>query len=409
MSERRVVITGMGAVSPFGWGIAPMLDGISHGDCAISLIGEEERIEGIVTVVGGRVPDFDARVIPREYRRSMSRMSIMSLMAASEALKNAGMEPTLPLAAEYSDMGCAVSSTVSSTAAMEDFFHSYLVTKDMAEVRSTVFFKVMSHAVPSNLSVSFGLTGRCLSPSSACAGGLQSIGLAYESIRFGRETRMLCGGSEEFHPLFPATFDRLGAATHCADPLEASRPFDARRDGIVCGEGAGILVLEEYELARARGATIHAEVVGFGTDASPLSIVSPDMGSIKRCMRLALEDAGVSPAEVGLISAHATATEHGDIAEGTAIAEVFGKYVAVNSLKGYMGHVMSASGAVELIACLYAAKEGRVPGTRNLKKLDPRCGKINVFAEHRVFGGGYILKNSFGLGGVSASLLVKMI
>lgn len=409
MSERRVVITGMGAVSPFGWGIAPMLDGMMQGKCALSLMRDDERIEGIKTRVAGRSPDFNARVVPREYRRAMSHMSIMSLIAANEALKNAGIEPGLPLAPEYSGMGCSISSTVSSTISMEDFFRSYLIGKNVDEVRSTIFFKIMSHAVPSNLSVSLGLTGRCLSASSACAGALQSIGLAYESIRFGRETRMICGGAEEFHPLFSATFDRLGAATHSEDPDSASRPFDNTRDGIVCSEGAGILVLEEYESAKARGARIWGEIAGFGTNASPLSIISPDAESITGCMKLALDDAGVDASGVALVNAHATATEHGDIAEGAAIYGVFGKKVAVNSLKGYMGHAMAASGALELISCLCAAREGKILGTRNLASPDPRCGDIDIFASHRPFGGEYILKNSFGLGGVNASLLVKMI
>ncbi len=409
MAKRRVVITGMGVVSPFGWGIGPMLDGMLQNACALTLMGENDQVNGMQAKVAGKAPAFDAKVIPREHRRSMSHMSIMALMAAREALAQAGVQPSLPLAPEHCAMGTSIASTISSANALEDFFKGYLVTKDVSEVRSTVFFKVMSHAVPSNLSVSLGLTGRCLSPSSACAGGLQALGMAYESILSGRETRMLCGGAEEFHGLFPATFDRLGAATHNADPDSAARPFDAGRDGIVCSEGAGIFVLEDYEAAMARGARPQAEVLGFATNSSPLSIVSPDSASIIRCMRDAVADAGVAVSDISLVNAHATATEHGDIAEGNAIADVFGDKVIVNSLKGYMGHTMAASGAVELIASICAAHKGKVLGTRNLRELDKRCGGINVSARHTRFDGRFILKNSFGLGGVNASLVVKMI
>ncbi|MDL2285768.1 beta-ketoacyl-[acyl-carrier-protein] synthase family protein [Desulfovibrio sp. OttesenSCG-928-F07] len=409
MAKRKVVITGMGAVSPFGWNSSLMVDGMLANACALVLMNENDQIEGMQAKVAGKAPYFDAKIIPREHRRSMSHMSIMALVAANEALEQAGIKPGLPLAPEYCAMGSSIASTISSANALEDFFSGYLISKDVTQVRSTVFFKVMSHAVPSNLSVSLGLTGRCLSPSSACAGGLQALGMAYESILAGREKRMICGGAEEFHGLFPATFDRLGAATHNPDPDTAAKPFDATRDGIVCSEGAGVFVLEDAEAAAERGAEPIAEVLGFHTNSSPLSIVSPDTDSIVRCMNGALIDAGLKPADISLVNAHATSTEHGDIAEGNAIAQLFGNKIAVNSLKGYMGHTMAASGAVELIATLKAAKRGKALGTRNLTSLDPRCGDINVFAASTAFGGDLMLKNSFGLGGVNASLVLKML
>lgn len=410
MHKRRVVITGLGAVSPFGWKLKDLLDGLEAGRSSLSLMSPDEAIAGMKARVGGKAPAFDEKSIPREFRRTMSRMGIMAYVAAREALDSAGIDSLPPLAGQYRHMGTSISSTTVSPNTLEDFFRLYLHgdSKSVETVRSTVFFKVMGHAVPSNLAVLFGLSGRCLSPAAACASSLQAMGLAYESVAFGRADMMLCGGVEEFHPLLPATFDRIGAASHSAEPATASRPFDIRRDGIVCSEGAGIAVLEEYESARARGAEIVAEIVGFGTNTSPSSIVFPDSGAIEQCMRMALEDSGLGASDISLVNAHATATEHGDIAETQAVSRIFGDKMAVNSLKGYLGHAMAASGSIELAGVICAARNGMVHGTRNLEEADPRCGKVDIFSEHRERTVRYIMKNSFGLGGVNASLLLKL-
>lgn len=407
MFKRRVAITGMGAVSPFGLGVEVMIRGIASGACALSRLDLGTHIGGIQTDLLGKVPDFDAKVVPREYRRSMSPLGIYSFLAAREALQNAGIPAEPPLSGGYEEMGTSIASTISSANAYEDFFRHFIGSKSVEEVRGTVFFKVMSHAAASNLSVSFGLKGRCISPSAACASGLQAVGLAYEAIAFGRADLMLCGGAEEYHPLFSATFDRLGAASHGPDPHKASRPFDLGRDGIVCSEGAGILLLEEYERALSRKTRIIAEVVGIGINASPASIVSPDAGSISRCMALALADAGIGAAEVACVNAHATSTEHGDIAEGQAIAGLFGENVPVNSLKGHLGHTMGASGALELIASIAGWNEGVFYGTLNLENPDLRCGRLALSPLSVRCRGDYLLKNSFGLGGVNASAVMK--
>ncbi|MDL2306848.1 beta-ketoacyl-[acyl-carrier-protein] synthase family protein [Desulfovibrio sp. OttesenSCG-928-C06] len=407
MRKRRVVITGIGAVSPFGWDLPCMAAGMEEGNCALSLLPESARLDGMQVKVCGVAPEFNSKSIPREHRRAMSHMGIMAYVAASEALRTAGITPDTPLAEAYRGMGSCIASTTVSPNTLEDFFRQYLGGK-MDTVRSTVFFKVMGHAVPSNINVTFGLSGRCISPAAACASGLQAIGLAYEQIAFGRAGMMLCGGVEEYHALLSATFDRIGAASHNASPDLAARPFDSGRDGIVCGEGAGIFLLEEYESARERGANIIAEIAGFGTNTAPSSIVFPDSGAIEGCMRMALEDAAIAPEEVQLVNAHATATESGDIAEGLAIERLFGSHTPVNSLKGYMGHCMAASGSLELAAAITAARDGFVHGTRNLTDIDPRCGKLMLDAEHKKSQVSCLLKNSFGLGGVNASLVVKL-
>lgn len=407
MGKCRVVITGVGAVSPFGWGVEPMLKGLANNQCALSSMVEKDAVGGMTTSVAGKVPLLEANFIPREYRRSMSQMSIMAFVASSEALRVAQIEPSLPLDAKFASMGVSVSSTISSPNTLEDFFGAFTKSRSVETVRSTTFFKVMSHAVASNLVVCFGLNGRCYSPVAACASGLQAVGLGFEAIANGKAKLMLCGGSEEFHPLLPATFDRIGAASQCNDPNQASRPFDLQRSGVVCSEGAGILLLEEYEHAKQRSAPILAEIKGFGANSSPSSIVSPEPVSIENCMRQALSEAELEPKDICMINAHGTATEQGDIAEGQAITRIFGNIPFVNSLKGHLGHTMAASGALELIAAMLAAKDELVNGTLNLTQIDPRCGNLNLHAEGRHAAVRYLLKNSFGLGGINASLILK--
>ena len=407
MRKRGVVITGVGAVSPYGWGLLPLLDGLRDGRCCLTLVPDNQLLVPRVKTRGA-VPPFDEKSIPREYRRTMPRMGIMGFMAAAEALAGAGITPDTPLSASCRDIGTCIASTVASTETLEDFFSVYFGPRGINAARSTTFFKIMGHAVASSLCAAFGLSGRSLSPAAACAGSLQALGLAYESIAFGRSEWMLAGGVEEFHPLLAATFDKIEAASHHPDPEYASRPFDMDRNGMVCSEGAGMFLLESADHAYARGAPALAEINGFSTGVSPDGIVFPDSRAIENCMREALMDAGIEPWEADLISAHATATETGDIAEGQAIERVFGPTVPVNSLKGYLGHCMAASGALELMAAVHAAREGFIHGTRNCATIDPRCGNIMLEAAHREKKVRYIVKNSFGLGGVNACLVITV-
>jgi 3-oxoacyl-[acyl-carrier-protein] synthase II len=409
MEKRRVVITGIGAVSPFGWEFAALLNGLENRLCPVSVLEKAALIDGVDVRVGGKVPAFDPKAISREYRRTMSPMGVMAFVAASEALRNAGIEPETPLDEKYRGMGVCIASTTISPSTLEDFFTTYVTLKNVESVRSTVFFKGMNHAVSSNISAALGLTGRCIAPAAACAGSLQALGLAFEYIAFGRSELMLAGGVDEFHPLLTATFDRIGAASHSREPSSASRPFDSGRDGLVCSEGAGIFVLEEYEHARARQARVIAEIAGFSTGASPAGLVFPDTLAIERCMEQALEDAQLDGADIDLVNAHATATELGDIAEGQAIGRLFGARPLVNSLKGYMGHCMAASGALELGAVLSAAGRGFAHGTMNLENIDKRCGGINLVRDAAKCSARIILKNSFGLGGVNASLIARIL
>jgi len=400
MRKQRVVITGMGAVSPYGEGIDALMSGLRGNVCALSLL-PEYRVQGLSCRVAGLVPPLQERRIPRELRRAMSPMSIFACFAAWEALEQAGFErgPALP------HMGTAVGTTMGSPQMLHEFFDLFLRDLSVESMRSTVFFKVMGHTAAANVALACGCRGRTLAPAAACASGLMSICLGYEAVAAGREELMLCGGTDEFHLLAAATFDRLGAASHEADPARASRPFDADRSGIVCGEGAGILLLESLESALARNAPILAEIRGCSLVSSPANIAHPDAGAIADCMRRALQDASLPPHAVSYVNAHATATEYGDIAEGQAIHEVFGSRVRVSSMKGHLGHTMAACGALESIICVEMLRESVYLPTLNLENPDARCGALAHLCAPTRLDKAPVLKNSFALGGCNCTVI----
>lgn len=403
---RRVVITGMGAVSPFGRGVANLVDSLVAGKSGIAVVPELKDIGGLRSFVAGLVPGVDPNEIPRKHRRSMSRMSVYALMAGNEALFEAGLNQDHCASGR---LGISIGSTVGSSQASEDFFTIYLGTRSIEGIRSTSFFKFMSHSCASNLAQVLGITGRVLAPAAACSTGCQAIGVGFEAVAGGKQDFMLCGGADEYHPLTTATFDILGAAStgFNSRPQETPRPFDRDRDGIVCAEGAGCLLLESLDSARLRGARILAEVVGFATTADPYNIANPDVGSIENCMRQALHDTGLAPADVDFVNAHATATAQGDIAESEAIANLFGDRVPVSSFKGHLGHTMGASGALELIASVDMLARGCIIPTLHLENIDPACLRIRHVCRLETARVNTIVKNNFALGGINSSIVVR--
>ncbi len=409
--RRRVVITGMGAVSPYGAGVALLVDGIRHGKHALTSFTQKgiEPIGGCEVSVAGMVPPVQEKRIARELRRAMSPMSIYATLAAWEALEHAGID----LSQAPPRMGLALGSTLGSTQALHDFFALFLQEKSVENVRSTAFFKVMSHSAASNVALACQVRGRVLAPSAACASGLLAMGLAYESICAEQEESMLCGGADEFHILTSATFDRLGAASHATCAAEASLPFDARRSGVICSEGAGLVFLESLESALARNATIYGEVLGFATVQSA-NIAQPDVDSMQLCMEEALHSARLTAADVGYVNAHATATLQGDLAEARAIERVFGADTPVSSFKGHMGHTMAACGALESIASLSLLREKVYGATLGLTQPDPALPALHhVRSEQRArcTSDGKpkpLLKNCFALGGCVCSLVLDI-
>lgn len=401
-----VVVTGIGIISPLGNSYPQMLEALLAGRSGVRELPELAQIGGLRSRLAATVEGIEPREIPRKFRRSMSNMSVYAYLASQQALAMAGY-PEGQLSGGR--LGVSIGSTLGSTATSENFFKDYFRDYSLERMKSGLFFQLMGHSCAANVAQSLGITGRMLALSAACATSSQSIGYACEQIAGGRQDAMLCGGADELHPLTVATFDVMNAASKDFNqqPDATPRPFDARRDGIVCGEGSGILLLERKDLALQRGATILAEICGFATTSDTSSIAQPDVGAMVACMQFALDDAGLEPAAVDYVNAHATGTEQGDIAEAEAIGQLFGTRTPVSSLKGHLGHTMAASGAIELAGCIGMLQQQRLIATRNLESVDPRCAGILHVQTEQTGDLKVILKNNFAMGGVNSTLVIK--
>lgn len=408
MKLRRVVITGIGVVSPLGNGIAPLMKGLGAGTNAVRRMEGWEEYTGLQSLLGAPVTMIDEKRIPRQKRRSMGRMSIFAAQAADEALADSGV------AIENEDLwrvGCVIGSTMGSAKSINDAFETMLPDKDLSRLNSTMFFQCMSHTAAVNTAQYLGLLGSVMAPAAACASALHAIGVAYDLIRLGRQDVILCGGAEELHPTVTGSFDILFATStrYNDNPSMTPRPFDRDRDGLVCGEGCGILVLEEYERAVKRGARIYAEVTGFATTANGLHVSQSNRDSMVVCMKQALQEAGVEPDGVDYINAHATATIQGDMEEAEAIRDLFADRVPVSSLKGYIGHTLGASGAIETAATLMMMQEGIAYPTLNLEHVADDCSGIRHLLEPENKRIDTFLKNGFAFGGINAALVCRRI
>lgn len=406
MSLNRVVITGMGAVSPYGTGVETLYVSLKQGKSAVVSHPPLESIKGLRCHIAGLVPDVDEKHVPRKFRRSMSRMSIFSLLASMEALKMAQISEELR---QSEQTGVIIGTTISSPQTQQDFFAEYLQDFSIERIKSSLFFKIMGHSCAANVAQALGISGRVMAPSAACATGGQAIGLGYEAITLGRQSIMLCGGAEELHPLTVAIFDIINAASTSfnTDPDHSPRPFDERRDGTVCSEGCGILVLESLTSALDRGVPILAEIVGFATNSDTSNISTPNPARIEQCMRMALAKADMEPSQVDYVNAHATATLLGDPAECRAIERIFGSDVPVSSLKGHLGHSLAASGALELIGVVGMIREELCLPTLNLEQPGQDCAMVRHVqqSEHQTINAA--VKNNFALGGVNATLVLR--
>ncbi len=406
MSLESVVVTGIGIISPLGHGFEPLIRALLAGESGVREIPELENVGGLRSRLAAPVTGIDPKQIPRKIRRSMSQMSVYAYLASQQALTMADY-PTDQLSSGRT--GVVVGSTLGSTETSEKFFADYFRDYSLERMKSGLFFQLMGHSCAANIAQSLGITGRVMAPSAACATSCQAIGYAYEQIAFGRQDAILCGGADEFHPLTAATFDMMNAASirYNQQPEEAPRPFDLNRDGIVCGEGSGILLLEKKSLAEARGAEVLAEVIGFATTSDTSSIATPDVEAMLKCMQLALEDAGISATELDYINAHATGTLQGDVAEAEAICRLAGDQVPVSSLKGHLGHTMAASGSIELSASIGMMHCGELVATRNLQQVDGRCGGLFHLQKNLKIQPKIILKNNFAMGGINSTVIIR--
>jgi len=406
MPLASVVVTGIGIISPLGNSLQELMEGLRGGHSGVRIIPSLEKIGGLRPRLGAVVTGVDEKEIPRKFRRSMSAMSVFAYLASQQALKMADYpEGQLGSGA----LGVIIGSTLGSTTTSENFFKDFFLDYSLERMKTGLFFQMMGHSCAANVAQSLGITGRVLAPSAACATSCQAVGYAYEQIALGRQEAILCGGADEFHPLTVATFDIMHAASTAFNlqPDAAPRPFDKRRDGMVCGEGSGILLLESKASARKRGARILAEVAGFATTSDTSSIANPDVGAMVTCMRLAMEDAGCSVEEIDYVNAHATGTVQGDNAEAEAIRQLFGDRVPVSSLKGHLGHTMAASGTIELAGSIGMLQHQELIATRNLERIDENCAGINCFQRTHAQPLKIVLKNNFALGGINSTIILR--
>ena len=406
-TPRRVVVTGMNGITSLGQDWPTVERGLRARRNGIRAMDEWADIEGLLTRLGGPVPDFARPAhYSRKQTRSMGRVALMATRTAELALANAGLldDPSI----RNGRMGVSYGSCNGSTDATVSFARMY-VDRSTRSMTATTYVEMMSHTCAVNIGLFFGLTGRIIPTASACTSGSQGVGYAYEAIRYGLQDLMLAGGAEELCAADSAVFDTLFAASLKNDsPQLTPRPFDRDRDGLVIGEGACSLVLEELEHAQARGATIHAEIVGYGTNSDGAHITQPTASTMQAVMELALRDAGLPASAIGYVNAHGTATEHGDIAETTATQAVFGPRMPISSLKSYFGHTLGACGALESWLSIEMMNRDWYAPTINLDHLDPRCGELDyITGAGRVLQNEYVMSNNFAFGGINTSLIFK--
>ncbi|MCS0293620.1 beta-ketoacyl-ACP synthase [Vibrio alginolyticus] len=404
--SRRVVVTGMSGVTAFGndWqSVEPKLR-----DCqnATQYMPSYEQYEGLNTKLAAPILDFD---LPKHYKRKqvrgMGRVSKLATVATENALSQTGLIGNDVLT--NGQTGIAYGSSTGSTDAI-GAFGVMLNEKTTKAITATTYVQMMPHTTAVNVGLFFGLKGRVIPTSSACTSGSQAIGYAYEAIKHGYQTVMVAGGAEELCPTESAVFDTLFATSlKNEDPKSTPRPYDSDRDGLVIGEGAGTLVLEEYEHAVARGAKIYAEIIGFASNCDAAHVTQPQMETMQICMEMALQNAGIPAEKIDYVSAHGTATDRGDIAESNATANALGK-VPISSLKSYFGHTLGACGAIEAWLGLEMMHTGWFNPTLNLENLDEQCGDLDYIAgQGRELDVKYLMSNNFAFGGINTSIIFK--
>ena len=412
--QRRVVITGMGAVTPIGLNLATFWDGVQHGKNGIKALTRFDS-EGFSCKVAAQIDDFDPNtIIDRREVRRLDRVCQLAISAASEAMQQAGIDKAMLEAGQIdaTRFGVIVSSGIGGIITMETE-HSKMLERGPDRVSPLMVPMFIENMLAGNISIFAGAKGPCTSVVTACATGTNSIGDAYKVIQRGDADLMLAGGAEAaLSPLPFAGFCAMKAMTsRNDDPTHASRPFDQGRDGFVMGEGAGVLMLEELEHAVARNATIYGEIVGYGwsADAFHITAPAPDGEGGARAIRMALADADLAPHQIDYFNAHGTSTPLNDKYETMGIKAAFGEHahsMPISSTKSMIGHLLGAAGAVEAIVSLMACKDNFVPPTINYQCPDPECDLDYVPNVGRETVVRYALSNSLGFGGHNACLIL---
>jgi 3-oxoacyl-[acyl-carrier-protein] synthase II len=404
---KRVVVTGIGAISPLGPDLASSWNALLKGKSGVCEIEAWRDIQGIRSCLGAPAASVD---LPEHYTRkrlrSMGRAATLAVRATEMALLDAGIleDPIIT----SGSTGVAYGSCLSGSDTYLEIAE-HCLSRDARGMQASSFTKAMSHGCAANISIFFGMKGRLIPTSSACTSGSQGIGYAAESIRCGAQKVMIAGGAEELSLPLLLLFDSMYATATSKQGISSNpRPFDISRDGLVVGEAACSLVLEELEYAKARGARIYAELVGFGTNCDGAHITAPTAETMRMVVQLSLQDAKISPKEVGFVHAHATGTTLGDTTEVNAMLPLFGAKVPFGALKSYFGHTLGACGALEAALSIFMMREGVFIPIRNLEQIDEQCQGLDLIVkEHRRLSCEHIMINNFAFGGVNSSLVFR--
>jgi 3-oxoacyl-[acyl-carrier-protein] synthase II len=407
--ERRVVITSCSSITPIGRSKTEILHNLTSGISGVKTLKEDDLLAPYIhSKVFGSVDypiDYDFK---RQHRKTMGPVAYYACQVAKEVIESAGLDQSFVTSGR---LGVAFGSTHGSPTVQREIYKIFFGGSHPAvsSIGTVDYLKSMVHTTAVNITKMFGITGRVISSSTACTTSSQSIGYGYETIKYGMQDAMLCGGADEYDTTTVAVFDNLLACSTAFNdtPNLTPRPFDARRDGLVVGEGAGAVMLEEYGLARKRGAPILGEVIGFACNNNGGDLILPNLQGITQTIRLGLKDAKIDAGDVDLVSAHATGTKMGDVIEAQAIYEVYGNRPSIVGLKSYMGHTMGSCGAIETIIALYLMEKGLIVPTLNLDEVDERCAMINHVREVGECPIRIASVQNFAFGGVNTSLIIK--
>lgn len=407
--NRRVVITACSAITPIGRTKKEILRHLVEGISGVKKIKNDDLLaEHIHCGIFGSVDYPITYDFKRHDRKTMGPVAYYACQTAKEVLEQSGLDSSF---IQSGRLGVAFGSTHGSPTVQRNIYRIFFgdAPSKLASVGAVDYLKSMVHTTAVNISKMFGITGRVISSSTACTTSSQSIGFGYEAVKYGLQDAMLCGGADEYDTTTVAVFDNLLAcSTEYNDrPHLSPRPFDRNRDGLVVGEGAGAVLLEEYETAKKRKAKILGEVIGFSCNSNGGDLILPNFHGIAQVLEMGLENAAISPEAVDFISAHATATKMGDVTEAQAIARIYGDNPVVTGLKSYMGHTMGSCGVIETIITLFMMSEGIIVPTLNLEEIDDRCAMIRHATDLLEKPIHIASIQNFAFGGVNTCLFIK--
>ncbi len=408
---RRVVITGGSAITPIGHGKKAIINSLMEGVSGVKPLKEDNLLcDYIHSKVFGTVDypiEYDFK---RRFRKTMGPVAFYACQAVKEVLEDSGLDGDFIRSGR---LGVAFGSTHGSPTIQRNIYKKFFGRSEdsFSSIGAVDYLKSMVHTTAVNITKMFGITGRIISSSTACTTSSQSIGFGYESIKFGLQDAMICGAADEYDTTTVAVFDNLLACSTAFNdtPHLTPRPFDEKRDGLVVGEGGGAILLEEYEMAKKRGARILGEIIGFSCNNNGGDLILPNMEGIEATIRLGLESAKIRPDDVDFVSAHATGTKMGDVIEAMAIHKVYKDAPFVTGFKSYMGHTMGTCGVIEVLITLYMMEKGVIFPTLNLDKIDERCAMINHVREIMGKKINIASVQNFAFGGVNTSVILKKI